>query len=284
MTTDAETTASKPDIDEILTREWPTRELLNFTGRRESHFQVVFNQSVLDQIHLHGQSSAEIEVCGVLVGDVFQDSKGPYLLIDQCVRGNNASSQTTNVTFTAETWQHIQETMDREHPDRKILGWYHTHPGFGIFLSDMDTFICDHFFNLPWQVAFVYDPVSGEEGNFVWRHGKPAREPVLVATDVTPAAANIPLITKTQAMATEAPLPESPVKFRDKNSELIGELVYRVTTLERRLHRMTIAIVFLAAFVAFWAVGLVPGSQNQMPQTPPRPATQPVYRPMGVYP
>ena len=82
---------------------------------------------------------------------------------------NGAASRSTNVTFTAETWQHIHDTMDRDHPDEKILGWYHTHPGFGIFLSDMDIFICDNFFNLPWQVAFVYDPQSGEEGNFIWR-------------------------------------------------------------------------------------------------------------------
>jgi len=304
MTTDAEATSSKPDIEEILSRQWPARELDNFTGRRESHFQVVFKQSVLDQIHLHGQSSTEIEVCGVLVGDVYQDAHGPYLLIDHCVAGNGAESKSTNVTFTAETWQHIQETMDRDHPDRKILGWYHTHPGFGIFLSDMDVFICDHFFNLPWQVAFVYDPISGEEGDFVWRQGKPTREPILVATDVTPLAAKIPLISKAEAMApstskaeataqfgsyaqataTEPLLPDSPVKFRDKNSELIGELVYRVKRLEKRLHHMTIAIVFLSAFVAFWAIGLVPGSQNQLPQPPLRPTTQPLFPPLRVNP
>ena len=284
MTTDAQATSSKPDIEEILSREWPARDLQNFTGRRESHFQVVFMQSVLDQMHLHGQSSSEIEVCGVLVGDVFQDARGPYLLIDQCVAGNGAESKSTNVTFTAETWQHIQDTMDRQHPDRKILGWYHTHPGFGIFLSDMDIFICDHFFNLPWQVAFVYDPISGEEGNFVWRQGKPTREPILVVTDVTPTAAKIPLISKAEALATEPPLPESPVKFRDKNSELIGELVYRVKLLEKRLHHMTIAIVFLSAFVAFWAIGLVPGSQNQAPQPQLRPTTRPLFPPQRVNP
>ena len=49
--------------------------------------------------------------------------------------------------------------MDAEHSEERIVGWYHTHPGFGIFLSGMDLFIQDHFFNLPWQVAFVYDPL-----------------------------------------------------------------------------------------------------------------------------
>src|SRR5439155_15730472 len=49
-----------------------------------------------------------------------------------------------------------------------------------IFLSGMDLFIQDNFFNLPWQVAFVYDPLGKDEGMFIWRHGKPEREPFLI--------------------------------------------------------------------------------------------------------
>ena len=37
----------------------------------------------------------------------------------------------------------------------------------------MDLFIHDNFFNFPWQIAFVYDPLGGDEGSFVWRAGKP---------------------------------------------------------------------------------------------------------------
>ena len=36
---------------------------------------------------------------------------------------------------------------------------------------------------LPWQVAFVYDPSSGEEGAFVWRAGASEREPFLIQED-----------------------------------------------------------------------------------------------------
>jgi hypothetical protein len=33
---------------------------------------------------------------------------------------------------------------------------------------------------LPWQTAYVYDPVSGEESMFVWREGTPTRDAFLV--------------------------------------------------------------------------------------------------------
>ena len=56
--------------------------------------------------------------------------------------------------------------MDTKFTDRDIVGWYHSHPNFGIFLSDRDCFIQDHFFNGPGQIAYVVDPVNGVEGRF----------------------------------------------------------------------------------------------------------------------
>ena len=90
------------------------------------------------------------------------------------------------VTFTAETWTHIQDVMDRQYPDLRILGWYHTHPGHGIFLSDMDLFIHKNFFSLPWHLAFVFDPQHMEEGLFAWRAGNMVVESFVVQKDVAP--------------------------------------------------------------------------------------------------
>jgi proteasome lid subunit RPN8/RPN11 len=160
-------------------RPWPTG-----AGERTGGFQVLFRRSALNAIYAHGRSSAEVEICGVLVGDVYRDDAGPFLLIDAIVRGDHAGSANAQVTFTAETWNHIQRVMEAEHPDRRIVGWYHTHPNFGIFLSDMDLFIHGNFFNMPWQVAFVYDPVTGDEGVFVWRDGKTERAAFNVEEDV----------------------------------------------------------------------------------------------------
>jgi len=223
-------------------------------GWREPRFQVVFKQSVQDQIHLHGQGSVGIEVCGVIVGRCYRDDHGPYLLVEHSIAGNGAASRSTNVTFTAETWQHIHDTMDREHPNEKILGWYHTHPGFGIFLSDMDIFICDNFFNLAWQVAFVYDPQSGEEGNFIWRAGRPQPDPILIEDDVTPLAAAVPLIDARQMPASD--LPPAAAEMRDE--ELL-ELRIRVRRLERRLKATMVGLIFVMAFVVMWAYEFLPG-------------------------
>ncbi|MHC5050070.1 MAG: hypothetical protein ACYTGK_05600, partial [Planctomycetota bacterium] len=87
----------------------------------------------------------------------------------------HADEKTSELTFTHATWEHIHGEMDTKHQGKRILGWYHTHPGFGIFLSDRDLFIQKSFFNLPYQIALVYDPKSREHGVFTWRDNEPKR-------------------------------------------------------------------------------------------------------------
>jgi proteasome lid subunit RPN8/RPN11 len=259
------------DISAIQCDDWPIRPLKTFLGFREPHFQVVFSQSALDALHLHGQGCNDMEVCGVLVGTGYRDDNGPYLLVEHSIRGNGARTKSTNVTFTGETWAYIQTIMDRDHADKKMVGWYHTHPGFGIFLSDMDVFICENFFNIPWQIAFVYDPIGGDEGNFIWRAGHPTREPVLIEDDITPLSASIPLISTAEAMST-TDQPENSIAPDEK----IIELLVRVRRLERRQKQLATAVVFLAAFVIMWIWYFQPlPVASTTPQKPAGPSTQP---------
>lgn len=178
--------ASGVDASAIDASALPQRDLVHLRGARDRKYQVVVTREALDLIHAHGREKTDVEICGVLVGKLYRDALGPYLLIHHAARGTQATQKAAQVTFTAETWEKINAELERRAAaghDEKIVGWYHTHPGFGIFLSGMDLFIQDNFFNLPFQVAFVYDPVGGDEGAFVWRDGKSEREPFLIEED-----------------------------------------------------------------------------------------------------
>ncbi len=175
--------SSERDASRLRGGDYPWRDLPAIASAREDRYQVAIAQSVMDDIHAHGQSSSDMEVCGVLLGNVYRDAKGPWCFIEASVRGNFAAGRETQVTITSETWTHVNEIRDRQHPDKKFIGWYHTHPGFGIFLSGMDDFIQSNWFSEPWQVALVYDPSSEEEGMFVWRDGKTVSEPFLIVPE-----------------------------------------------------------------------------------------------------
>lgn len=128
---------------------------------------VEFDCAVLPQIRRHARASMDAEVCGVLIGD-FSDG---VARVSACIAGENAREAGAHVTFTQETWQHIYTVKDAQFPGTMVLGWYHSHPGFGIFLSDYDLFIHRNFFAAPHQIAWVFDPHSDDEGCFGWVGG-----------------------------------------------------------------------------------------------------------------
>src|SRR5207253_1016663 len=129
--------------------------------------RVSIEGEVLRQIRQHARSNSKTEVCGVLIGA----ENGSGVSISARIPGLNAAQAGTYVTFTQDTWEHIYKIKDKEYPDEKIVGWYHSHPGFGVFLSEHDLFIQENFFSSPQQVAWVFDPHTDEEGCFGWIGG-----------------------------------------------------------------------------------------------------------------
>jgi proteasome lid subunit RPN8/RPN11 len=159
-----------PDVSEMEGRELPKS---SFPGRGRQAFRVFLDAAVHEQIRKHAAEDTSVEICGVLVGTWRKDDDGPYVSITAAIAGEAVSNKLSEVTFTHETWAKIHKRMDAEFADRSIVGWYHTHPNFGIFLSDRDCFIHEHFFREPGQVAYVVDPIRKQEGFFIWSGGKP---------------------------------------------------------------------------------------------------------------
>lgn len=173
--------ASQTDVGDCMDAPFPIP-----AARNPGAVPVIMDRSVWNAIREHGDATPNVEICGVLVGVLAKDADGPFLHICDAIRGKHAEGQMGQVTFTAETWRYIQLAMDAKPPEWRILGWYHTHPGFGIFLSGMDLFIENNFFNLPWQIAYVYDPLAKEEGLFAWSKGEPTKVGFLMHEDTVP--------------------------------------------------------------------------------------------------
>jgi len=144
-----------------------------FPGGRNENFRVFFTPGVHAALWKHAALDTSVEICGVLVGSWHRDLVGPFVKIVDSIRGEGAETRFAEVTFTHQTWAKINAEMDTKFANLSIVGWYHTHPDFGIFLSDRDRFIQEHFFSGPGQIAHVIDPIRKIEGVFVWRDGKP---------------------------------------------------------------------------------------------------------------
>lgn len=126
------------------------------------------SEEVLEGIEAHVKSDTEREVGGILVGSV-TDSRAE---VDAWIPALKAVGGRANVTFTHDVWSDVHAELESEHPGKSIVGWYHSHPGFGVFLSEYDLFIHRNFFAGPSMVAYVVDPLAGTTGWFGWQSGE----------------------------------------------------------------------------------------------------------------
>lgn len=122
---------------------------------------------LLEKIDQHAQSSMEAEIGGILIGRIVDGRT----TVSEAMPALKAVGHRANVTFTHEVWEDVLKLVDEEFPDDRIIGWYHSHPGFGIFLSDYDKFIHQNFFSDESAVALVVDPHTREQGWFGWVDG-----------------------------------------------------------------------------------------------------------------
>jgi proteasome lid subunit RPN8/RPN11 len=134
---------------------------------------VFIDRRAADAIERHALTDTSVELGGILLGKecVDQATGQPFVWINQSLEAKHYANSQASFTYTHDSWEEITRQRDLQFPKYDIVGWYHTHPSFGIFLSHHDLFIHQHFFAQPLQVAYVVDPINQTRGFFQWRDG-----------------------------------------------------------------------------------------------------------------
>ncbi len=127
-----------------------------------------------DAIERHALEDTSVELGGILLGKECTDEETgePFVLITEALAAKHYENTEASFTYTHESWEEISRERDQKFPDLDIVGWYHTHPDFGVFLSSHDLFIHHHFFAQLLQVAYVVDPIRQTRGFFQWKNGQ----------------------------------------------------------------------------------------------------------------
>jgi proteasome lid subunit RPN8/RPN11 len=133
-----------------------------------SPFQVFFFQFVLDAMWRHARESPALECAGLLLGHPFvkpgelapEGEPISFLIVAASLPYHTPERSRGHVRITAESLSQADREARREHSGLRPVGWYHTHPGHGIFLSGHDSVITHSIFNAAWQIAVVLDPVQ----------------------------------------------------------------------------------------------------------------------------
>jgi proteasome lid subunit RPN8/RPN11/CHASE3 domain sensor protein len=134
---------------------------------------IFLDRNPADAIERHALRDTSVELGGILLGrECLDDETGePFVWVTEALEAKHYENTQASFTYTHDSWEEITRERDRLHPDLDIVGWYHTHPDFGIFLSSHDLFIHRNFFDQPLQVAYVVDPIRQTRGFFRWKEG-----------------------------------------------------------------------------------------------------------------
>jgi proteasome lid subunit RPN8/RPN11 len=137
---------------------------------------ILMDEPALRVMQAHALTSLDHEVAGVMIGPrPEKQPDGRYLVhVIDAIAAKYTVMHGASVTYTPESWRYLNDTLHERYPDETavMVGWYHTHPGFGIFLSGMDLFIHQNFFTQVWHVAYVLDPRARTSGFFCWDRPK----------------------------------------------------------------------------------------------------------------
>ena len=139
--------------------------IVEYESPREGELPVFVDLDTMRDMESHAVTDTSVELGGVLLGGQYEDEDGnPFVLVSDSLRAEHYEATKGSFKFTHETWTTISRQRDEFPDDLQMVGWYHTHPDWGVFLSGMDMFICDNFFNRELDVALVIDPCRGDRG------------------------------------------------------------------------------------------------------------------------
>ncbi len=110
---------------------------------------IFLDRRAADAIERHALSDTSVELGGILLGKECLDpaTGQTFVWVNQSLEAKHYANTQASFTYTHDSWEEITRERDARFPQYDIVGWYHTHPNFGIFLSHHDLFIHHNFFS-----------------------------------------------------------------------------------------------------------------------------------------
>ena len=130
-------------------------------------FPVYIYRDTIQNIH-QLTKDFENEIFGYLIGNILEWKGQIYVVIEEILfilgAVHSDKFSTSQIEGTAGKYERRFQKLKkkRENDNLRIVGWWHSHPGFSCFLSHTDLKTQEFFFPESYQVALVVDPHKDE--------------------------------------------------------------------------------------------------------------------------
>ena len=127
--------------------------------------QVQISSLSLLKMLKHGKAGIPLEVMGLMLGDYVDEYTVKCIDVFAMPQsGTETTIEAIDEAFQAKMVEMLKQTGRNE----IVVGWYHSHPGFGCFLSSVDVQTQKSFEKLDDRfVAVVVDPIQSVKGKVV---------------------------------------------------------------------------------------------------------------------
>jgi len=139
--------------------------------------------SLIDPIFRTCEQAAPLETMGFLIGypiRLLEDGARKIEEQNECFTGLSNRRATyihdfvagpteatrTHVRFSEDVLARISYTIRTKYKRSFIVGWFHSHPGYGCFLSPTDVHTQRSYFSEAFHLAYVVDPIRREHQFF----------------------------------------------------------------------------------------------------------------------
>ncbi len=135
--------------------------------KEDYNFPLYIYEDIINEIKFLCKSS-ELEIFGYLIGNILKWNGKIYTLIEESLFLIGAiysdKTHTSQIEGAAGLYQKKFQRIKkkRKNENLRIIGWWHSHPNLGCFLSSTDLLTQKYFFPKEYQVALVVDPIRNE--------------------------------------------------------------------------------------------------------------------------
>jgi len=174
-----------PEKEYIKPHKWLSRaSLKKYLESEPKGFDLYLSKLAEEKIRNHAMSRLEprMEIMGLLLGTIYRHRGREYVLARDVVT-TDLDASLISVRFDRLGFEKLFESLDDSGFDYVIVGWYHSHPGHGCFLSQTDIDTQVSMFNRPFHSALVIDPVNMEIETFMVENGRSCHRPFAVYWD-----------------------------------------------------------------------------------------------------
>ncbi|MBT9587412.1 LysM peptidoglycan-binding domain-containing protein [bacterium] len=127
-------------------------------GSEEPGLRIYLRYDLFRALDEYAVRDTSRELAALLVGQIHESGQGNCIVVEDAIEIGVGDEREGR--FSPRVWQHARRVARTRYVNKVIVGWYHTHPGTGLDLSQEEREVHKSFFPEAWQVMYVVDPVS----------------------------------------------------------------------------------------------------------------------------